>query len=241
MVKFYLGLHQPADAEKIRLPVFMSVSRLAKRRTKLNHDDWIMDSGGFTAISTHGKYIMTPSEYLSCINRHDPKFAFCQDWMCEPHILEKTGMSISEHQRLTTKSYIQLSMIDSRVRPVIQGWNVNDYVNHVDLYRFWGVDMCQEFGVGTICSRNGSSETVLTILSAIKRAAPNAKLHGFGVKSDTLVQASHLLTSADSMAWSSRARRLKLCAPACSVSCANCLEAALLWRKYMLHKLKENS
>lgn len=54
-MKFYLGLHHPSDAEKIKFPVFMSVNVLANRKKPLDHDDWIMDSGGFTAISKHGK------------------------------------------------------------------------------------------------------------------------------------------------------------------------------------------
>jgi hypothetical protein len=94
-MKFYLGLHQPADAELTRHPVFMSCMRLMDRKKPLVHDDWIMDSGGFTMISKHGAYTVTERRYLECIRRHSPKMAFCQDWMCEPFILKKTGLAIA--------------------------------------------------------------------------------------------------------------------------------------------------
>lgn len=238
-MKFYLGLHQPADAEKIRYPVFVSVSRLIYRKKPLDHSDWIMDSGGFTMISKNGHYTITEDAYINCIDRHNPRIAFCQDWMCEDHILKKTGKTVKEHQQLTLSNYLSSVKKEPRIRPVLQGWEPTDYTQHALMYKFEGVDLTQEFGVGTICSRNGKSDVILDILCNIKTIMPDSKLHGFGIKSDTLVKVAHLLESADSMAWSSRARRMKLCEPSCNTkSCANCLEFGLLWRKKILHNIK---
>lgn len=233
-MKFYLGLHQPSDAEKTRVPVFVSVSRLIKRVTPMRHDDWIMDSGGFTMLHKHGEYSISEEEYLKAIHTHGPKMAFCQDWMCEPFILEKTGLSVKEHQLRTTVSYLRLVEKDDRIRPVLQGWAVEDYCRHIHLYRKYGVDTSQVFGVGTVCSRNGDPSAVFDIMLGIKIEAPEIKLHGFGVKTGALSLCENVLYSADSMAWSSRGRHDKLCNWCKKKSCANCLEYALLWRKKIL-------
>ena len=233
-MKFYLGLHQPASAEKVNIPVFLSVARLLMRRTPLHHNDWIMDSGGFTMIAKHGKYTITENEYIRCIKNHNPTIAFCQDWMCEPYILSKTGLSVLEHQMRTTKSYLSMAGRTKKVRPVLQGWLIDDYKRHLDYYDKNGVDMSQLFGVGSICSRNGKVGTIYNIIYSVKEHCPGIRLHGFGIKSNALVAVNELLTSADSMAWSSAGRRLKIC-PECGLqSCANCLEFAMLWRKKIL-------
>lgn len=233
-MKFYLGLHQPGDAEKIRLPVFVSMARMIGRKAPLKHDDWIMDSGGFSMISTNGRYTVSEQQYLSCIRNHNPALAFCQDWMCEPFMLQKTGLTIHEHQRRTVDSYISLHAQDGRIRPVLQGWHSDDYLRHIEMYDRAGVSLEQLYGVGTVCSRNGDPGTILQILATIKAAAPKMQLHGFGVKTESLSTCAALLASADSMAWSSRGRRTKVCAWCDKQSCANCLEFALLWRRNVL-------
>lgn len=234
-MKFYLGLHHASDAERTRVPVFMSVTQLIKRVRPVDHADWMMDSGGFTMISKHGRYTISEKEYLDCIRRHNPTLAYCQDWMCEGFILKKTGLTIVEHQRRTLESYLSLSAKEPRVRPVLQGWNLLDYWRHMEMYDKAGVGLNQLFGVGTVCSRNGSPLTILGIMLGIKAAYPQIQLHGFGVKTEALALCASLLASADSMAWSSRGRRSKICKWCPNKNCANCLEFALLWRKKVLH------
>jgi hypothetical protein len=237
-VKFFLGLHQPADAEKTRVSVFISMARLINRKKRLDHDDWIMDSGGFTMISKHGNYTVSEDQYLACVERHNPTHAFCQDWMCEEFILKKTGLSVKEHQNKTIESYLSLSKRDDRIRPVLQGWLLNDYLDHIGMYVNSGINMDQLFGLGTVCSRNSKPNEIFEIVAGIKRSHPEIRLHGFGVKTESLAMCAGLLESADSMAWSSRGRRMKLC-PDCDIkSCANCLEFALLWRKRILMQVK---
>jgi hypothetical protein len=64
-------------------------------------------------------------------------------------------------------------------------------------------------GVGSVCKRNGNPVAVLRVLLAIKRARPDLRLHGFGLKKTALAcrPIRRLLRSADSMAWSYAARR----------------------------------
>ena len=156
----------------------MYVNVLANRKKPLDHDDWIMDSGGFTAISKHGKYVMTRKQYLECIQHHSPLYAFCQDWMCEDFMLKKTGLTIEEHQKRTTTNYLKLVWEDNRIRPVLQGWSGSDYCRHAEMYHKNGVEMNQLFGLGTVCSRNSKPEIVqkLVALSKTERSSGALKI-----------------------------------------------------------------
>lgn len=258
-MKFYLGTHQPGWLETVAVPWFVSVRRLLDRKRAFpNHVDWIMDSGGFTELSLHGKYVMTEDEYVEQITRFKPRKAFCQDWMCESFMLEKTGLTVKEHQERTIKSYIGL--VDKSfyqvVAPVLQGYTAQDYVAHVDMHRQSGVNMTQLFGVGSVCRRNGSPDEVLHILRSIHAAAPGISLHGFGLKTTCLSDSRvcELLYSADSMAWSLVGRKMnggpngepKVCdrlgwSDCQTKACGNCMEFALLWRQQVLRAARNRS
>jgi hypothetical protein len=58
-------------------------------------------------------------------------------------------------------------------------------------------------GLGTVCRRENPAE-ITRIVNAL--TSTGLRLHGFGMKSTGLARVSHLLTSADSMAWSTRGR-----------------------------------
>lgn len=236
---FYLGTHNPGFVNIVNIPWFVSVTTILNRRSKLN-GNWMLDSGGFTQISKYGQYKITEDEYLAVIDLQKPKVAFCQDWMCEPIMLKKTGLNVETHQYLTTLSYLSLSKKSDVIRPVLQGWETEDYVKHLREYKKTGVNMNQIFGVGTVCSRNGKPEIIRDILKAILSEEPHIKLHGFGIKTVSAVANQDLLYSSDSMAWSFSGRRMeKLCYNNCPVkNCANCMEFALLWRKNMLYQMK---
>lgn len=64
-------------------------------------------------------------------------------------------------------------------------------------------------GVGSVCKRNGDVSAIEAVLVAIRRARPDLRLHGFGLKTTALrsglVRA--VLHTADSMAWSFAARK----------------------------------
>lgn len=213
-MEFYVGLHQPSDAHRFDR-AFVSVNRLRRRRKAVGAKRWIMDSGAFTEIATHGCYRNSVEEYAAEINRwaDDPALvaAVAQDYMCEPFILAKTGLSVEEHQRLTIERYDALvKLVDLRVylMPVLQGYTVEDYLRHLDMYG----DRLKPgayVGVGSVCKRNTNVGAIEDILLAIKRARPDLKLHGFGLKSTALASsiARKCLHSADSMAWSFAARK----------------------------------
>lgn len=174
-----------------------------------------MDSGAFTEVSTYGAYRHSVGEYAAEIRRWATNgnllAAVAQDWMCEPWIIEKTGLSVPEHQRLTVERYDALRAEDTAgvyVLPVLQGYAPEDYVRHLRLY---GCRLAfgAWVGVGSICKRNGNPRAIEAVLLAIRGERPDLRLHGFGLKASALRSALvfDLLHTADSMAWSYHARK----------------------------------
>lgn len=238
-MKFYLGTHIPGWVNKYDVPFFISMRCVLKRKSELK-GDWVLDSGGFTEISKHGKYLVTEEEYLECIHNTSPRIAYCQDWMCEPFILDKTQKTVLEHQELTCRSFISLRSKCGIIKPVLQGFDPQDYAEHLKMYRKLGVSDSELFGVGSVCKRNGSPVEIYKVLSCIKREAPNVRLHGFGLKITALSYAkiTSLLSSTDSMAWSFGGRYQHLGCEGCKVkNCANCYKFASLWRDKLLNKM----
>ncbi len=212
-MRFFTGLHQPSDAKHFDA-AFVSVNRLRKRKGAFAVGDWIMDSGAFTEISTHGHYRTGVAEYAAEIRRWAGNgnllAAVAQDYMCEPFIVERTGLSVHEHQRLTIERYDALLAEKPGVyiMPVLQGYAPADYVAHLAMY---GDRLAngQWVGVGSVCKRNGDPKQVAAVLLAIKGARPDLQLHGFGLKTTALADplVRSLLATADSMAWSFHARK----------------------------------
>jgi len=213
VVKFYVGLHHPSAAQHFER-AFISVNAIRTRRKPLGCSEWIMDSGAFTELAAHGGYRTDVLGYASIINRWAVEgsglvAAVAQDYMCEDFILEKTGLTIADHQRLTIERYDALRERVSGVlvMPVLQGYAPADYVRHVRAYG-GRLELGAYVGVGSICKRNTNVAAIEEVLLAVKRERPDLRLHGFGVKTTALSSGLvlDLLESADSMAWSYRAR-----------------------------------
>lgn len=211
-MRFFVGLHQPSDCKHFPA-AFVSVNRLRNRKSDFQVSDWIMDSGAFTTIAKHGRYPESVAEYAAQIRRWrscgNLLAAVAQDYMCEPHMIERTGLSVAEHQRLTIERYDALLAEDTGVTimPVLQGYAVADYVAHIDQY---GKRLTAGMwvGVGSVCKRNGDPRAIESVLLAIKQRRPDLRLHGFGLKLTALGSGlvRELLHTADSMAWSFAAR-----------------------------------
>lgn len=213
---FYVGLHQPADARHIKGPVMISYNRLRDRKSDIpGIGPWMLDSGAFTEVTTHGGYRDGPEAYAAAVRRWaacgDCRAAVSQDYMCEPFVLARTGLDIATHQRLTIERYDALRALvgtAAYVLPVVQGYLPQHYAAHVAAY---GARLTpgQWVGVGSVCKRNTSPREIAAVLRAIKDVRPDLRLHGFGVKLSALQshEVRDLLATADSMAWSLHARR----------------------------------
>jgi hypothetical protein len=157
------------------------------------------------------------------------------DWMCEPFITAKTGLSVREHQERTVQNYLDLRDQGPFI-PVLQGWTLEDYLTCIDLYDQAGVDLIAEpiVGVGSVCRRQSTDEIGLIMRTLCEGGI---RTHGFGVKKEGIARYGRFVTSADSMAWSYRARR-SWPLPGCThKSCENCPRYALRWRDELLAPL----
>lgn len=212
---FYVGVYTLSRAHHFQR-CFISVNRFTRRRrvSDFEVNSWIMDSGAFTQIEQYGEHTLAPAEYAALIRRWSRcgtlEAAVTQDYMCEPAMLDRTGMTVEEHQRLTIERYDALVAEDPGVyvMPVLQGYNPAEYARCVDLYG----DRLGEnawVGVGSVCKRNANPQSIIAVLSAIRSRRPDLRLHGFGVKTTALGVdvIRKWFYSADSMAWSIPARR----------------------------------
>lgn len=212
-MRFFVGIHHPAKAAAVPLAM-VSANALRKRRSHFPVNEWIMDSGAFTTVTKHGGYPAPVDEYAEIIRR----FADCghllaavaQDYMCESFVLERTGLTVTDHQRLTVERYDALLTCDTAgvpIMPVLQGYAPSEYVEHV---RMFGGRLTPGMwvGVGSVCKRNRNPGSVVAVLEAIHAERPDLRLHGFGVKITALRNARvrELFDSVDSMAWSFAAR-----------------------------------
>ncbi|SHN48191.1 DUF7221 family queuine tRNA-ribosyltransferase-like protein [Cryptosporangium aurantiacum] len=256
---FYLGTHHEHWLGFAGVPLFVSHRRLARRRTFPRAiAEWALDSGGFSELSLYGEWRTSPAAYVAAVRRYDDEigmlgWAAPQDWMCEPVMLERTGLTVAEHQRRTVENYVVLRDLWAGsdespdlartpeccpFMPVLQGWTADDYLRCAEMYDAAGVTLSHHpiVGIGSVCRRQATTE-IRDVISRVK-AELDVDLHGFGVKTDGLAVYGPDLRAADSMAWSYAARR-RPPLPGCTAhkNCANCPRFALGWRTRVLEVL----
>ena len=221
-VEFYVGLHQPSDAHRFGMAC-ISINRLRGRKKPIAGCRVLVDSGAFTELNLYGRYRHSVDEYARELHRLHTEgvveivAAVAQDYMCEPFMLAKTGLTVADHQRLTISRYDALYGALNRlfggrcpfpILPVLQGYMPHEYVEHLMSY---GRRLAKGMwvGVGSVCKRNSAPEKIAEVLRAITSTRPDLRLHGFGVKLTALLNATvrALLSTADSMAWSFAARK----------------------------------
>lgn len=229
----------PGWLDQPGFPLMVSHRRLAlRKRLPAAQVPWVLDSGGFSELNLYGEWRTTGHDYAAAVRRYRDEigrlvWAAPRDWMCEPFVLAKTGLTVVEHQRRTTDDYLDLRMTapDLPFIPVLQGFTVDDYHRHADAYSRAGIDLASLplIGVGSVCRRQKTGE-----IERIFAALTPLKLHGFGLKTEGLRAGAQWMTSADSMAWSYRGRRVRPgCTPSHS-SEANCRRFATEWRANVL-------
>lgn len=235
---FFLGTHEPSWLQRTARPLFLSRRRLARLKSlRPAWGPWALDSGGFTELAMHGRWETMPAWYAEEADRWrreigNLEFAAIQDWMCEPFMVRRTGLSVREHQERTILSYLDLTRTAPEVpwMPVLQGWEIDEYLDHYEQYRAAGVDLhaAPRVGVGSVCRRQASRQA-MDLFAAL--GPLDLRLHGFGLKQGFFRHAFAAgLASCDSMAWSYRARRRGAPLDGCThKSCANCFRFAMRW------------
>ncbi|MBW6432202.1 hypothetical protein KZ829_00380 [Actinoplanes hulinensis] len=256
-MKFLLGSHHPAWLGSAQVPLFISDRRLrGYRRMPRAAMPWALDSGGFTELSTYGSWEQgpTPQQYIARVRRYYDEIGRLewvapQDWMCEPWILAKTGLTVRQHQRLTVDNYCRLrdlavaaDLPADLIKRVVQGWTPDEYLWCADAYDRAGVNLADGslVGVGTVCRRQATDDAgrILANLHSIGVT----RLHGFGFKVKGLQRFGALLASADSLAWSFTARRRPALADCTGhKNCANCPRYAYQWHEQHIRPLLEGA
>ena len=244
-MQFYLGTHETNWLERTDIPLFVSHRRLAMRkRLPVARGIWSLDSGGFTELSLYGGWQTSERDYLAAVRRYRDEIGGMQwaapmDWMCEPWVIAKTGLSVEEHQARTVRNFVSLreAAPELPLIPVLQGWEHDDYLRCVEQYDRAGVDLRKEplVGLGTVCRRQstGAIEVIVERLTDL-----GIRLHGFGVKTLGLARYADLLTSADSLAWSYRARRSPALPGCTHNNCNSCLRFAARWYQRTVARLE---
>lgn len=253
-MRFYLTTHKRHWVRLTGVPLFLKSEHFAVARTLPQAlGPYAVDSGGFSELQKHGRWTRTPRQYVDdlrriweCVGPYD--WAAQQDWMCETAIREGgtygpqhfagTGLSTAEHQRLTVQNFIELRSLapDLRIIPVLQGETIADYERCLALFERAGVNLAAEpvVGLGSVCRRQSTREGA-EIVTAL--AAHGLRLHGFGFKTLGIARVGHLMASADSLAWSSHARRRPPLTGHTHKNCANCIDYALAWRQRVINQI----
>lgn len=250
-----MGTHHPEWLASSKVSLFVSDVTLRKMKSLPRAVcDSAVDSGGFSELSMHGTWTVSPQDYVARVRRYVEeigriRWAAIQDWMCEPDIIKKTGLSVEEHQRRTVDSLVTLRSLAPELPwvPVLQGWACGDHERHLEMYFERGFDLRDEpiVGIGSVCRRQDTLR-VSTTISVLSKVC-GLKLHGFGFKTKGLEGLSGVLASADSLAWS-LAARYEAPLPGHDrpgpgrvrghKTCSNCYEFAEQWREDLFSRNK---
>lgn len=253
---FYLGAHSRAWlwSGEADFPLFVSDHIMA--RSRVLHRAvvrWALDSGAYSQLSRHGAWQVTPRAYVQHVASYVAEvgsmdWAAPMDWMCEPHVVAKTGLSVTEHQYRTVMNLTELEALwpeysdaPCPLIPVLQAapGDADGYLRCAAMYEDAGVDLASypTVGVGSVCRAQSTS----LIWRVAEELHPlGLPLHWFGVKSSGLPAVWHpgTFASFDSMAWSYAARR-EPPLPGCTYHqhCSDCIIWARRWRQQVLNRM----
>lgn len=213
---FYFGAASGSTRKALR--ELQEPNVMLNYATKLN-EPWygierlFVDSGGYSFIKGVGEYKTSDADYLDFIEEHEPEVFALRDYPCEPEVLDEHGRTVAQHQKMTTDRHRDLvdaldeRSIDAQPLAVVQGWAVEDYLEHVDDLRDNGL-LADYVGIGSVCRRNAEDEIREVILSVRDALPSGTDLHAFGVKGSVLryPDVRNSLESADSQSYMMRAQ-----------------------------------
>lgn len=170
-------------------------------------DNLFIDSGGYSLMLDEGEHPPV-EEYLGYVRDVEPAYYALQDYPCEPDILEEYGRTVEDHIDRTVDRHIEC--LDhggsGEPVPVLQGWELDDYMDCIDAFRDHGLLPAGRVGIGSVCRRHAEMD-IRDIIVAVSEEI-DAGLHGFGVKTSVLniPGVASVLESADSLAYDMAAR-----------------------------------
>lgn len=235
---FFTGAQAAAWLPRATVPLMLSRARLDARVAPLPPaaTPWYLDSAAFTELTQLGTWRLAARQWAATATAAADTAGnlvavAIQDWVCTPPALAATGLDVAEHQRRTLASYLDLLALAPGLPwvPTLQGWAPDDYLRHADAYAAAGIDLPAQplVGLGSVAVRQHTPEAA-RVAEAV--ATLGCRLHAYGVKDTGLRSWGWALASADSMAWSTTARRegTKVCTQA-HADCRNCQVWAEQW------------
>jgi len=169
-----------------------------------------MDSGAqqfFTKFDNKMDYPYSDRDYLEFALRVGVDYVATLDLPLD--ILHPRGLLIGEGIRRTVEHGVELialaedlGVVD-KVVPVLQGFDdPSQWLESLDLYKSHGVtpQRFRYWGVGSICMMR-SPPLVHKILSVVRKALPDARLHVFGISMNSLRRVYHMINSYDTSVW----------------------------------------
>lgn len=188
--------------------------------------DWFIDCGGAPdSIKANGGHQSSIQDYLDYLRDppmkygSDPdrvnieRFAL-RDWPVEPQVRDELDLTVEELQQKTLEDHIRVldavehdSRVDAQPVAVLQGWEPDDYLRCLDMFRDHGL-VTDVIGLGSVCRRGGLDDIQDVAHRVRRNLPPRVDLHGFGLK-QTAVEQPQALTvfdSVDSAAWENRLR-----------------------------------
>jgi hypothetical protein len=168
-----------------------------------------LDSGAQQFFSKfRDSYPYTPTQYLEfAVGTVKADFVATLDLPLD--ILAPRGLSIKEGIKKTVELGVEVVALAEklgvlgRVVPVLQGFDdPSQWLESLDLYKQHGItpQRFKLWGVGSICMMR-SPKLVERVLSAVRKALGDAKMHVFGISLNALRRVYPLIDSYDTSAW----------------------------------------
>lgn len=215
---FYLSIatgSQTRVAQHVKYP-YILVNFMTKnayycaKTTRRYAKTLLIDSGGAPeSIIKNNGYNRSDIEYLHFVRVVKADYFVLRDYPCEPQVLRKFNVTVKDQIHRTLDHHLKLielyerSEVKATPIPVIQGWEVEDFLYCVDMFKEHGLLNFDYIAIGSTCRRHQVKQTQKIIL-AVREAVPRKiKLHAFGVKLSVLDHKAvwDALYSADSSAW----------------------------------------
>jgi hypothetical protein len=167
-VRFYLGTHHPAwlwNGTLTDVPLFVSRRALGLKRPKPATTPWALDSGGFSELSLYGEWRTTVPEYVDYVRRCSEmvgmlEWAAPMDWMVEPFMLSRTGLTLHEHQAGPSRTSSSSASKWTRSSPCSRA-GPRTTTRRAWIYTTGRASTFKAeplVGVGSVCRRQGTEE-----------------------------------------------------------------------------------
>jgi hypothetical protein len=146
----------PFDPDEFESPEYAMVSYATKMKKPWDGPTWIIDSGGYSTLTTNPEYQSEIRDYIDFLQTHESTIDYfaLRDWACEPDLLRQWDRSVEDHQQWTLRDHIQTieqadqSWLDAEPIAVLQGYDVRDYLECIDLFRDHGL-ITDKMGIGS--------------------------------------------------------------------------------------------